>query len=152
MFGNARWGPSVTLWDARRCRPNVQNYQSTRDGCGRPKAWFRCGSSRISQSRFMISRLVRDWSDSPAQRLATQPRELCRRCAPTPTESGRPFPKPQGGAWNSAHDQGCGKCGEDPEACNRSLTATARTYSLGRLPSGGAYCRPNRRSGLRRSG
>ena len=28
--------------------------------CGFPKAWFRCGSSSASQSRFIISRLVRD--------------------------------------------------------------------------------------------
>jgi len=27
-----------------------------RDCCGSPKAWFRCGSSRTSQSRFMVSR------------------------------------------------------------------------------------------------
>ena len=26
--------------------------------CGSPKAWFRCGSSRTSQSHFMVSRLI----------------------------------------------------------------------------------------------
>jgi len=34
-----------------------------RDCCGSPKARFRCGSSRTSQSRVMVSRLVRDWSE-----------------------------------------------------------------------------------------
>jgi hypothetical protein len=31
--------------------------------CGFPKAWFRCGSSSTSQSRFMVSRLVCEWSE-----------------------------------------------------------------------------------------
>ena len=31
--------------------------------CGFPKAWFRCGSSSTSQSRFMVCRLVCEWSE-----------------------------------------------------------------------------------------
>ena len=31
--------------------------------CRFPKAWFRCGSPSTSQSRFMASRLVREWSE-----------------------------------------------------------------------------------------
>jgi hypothetical protein len=39
--------------------PNVN-----RKFCGSPKAWLRCGSSRTSRSRLMVSRSVRDRSET----------------------------------------------------------------------------------------
>ena len=53
-----RCSPAVNRRPARPQRRRGYGPNDIREFCGMPKAWFRCGSSRTSQSRAMTSRSV----------------------------------------------------------------------------------------------
>ena len=58
LLPNAGMALAAYLGVEEHQRPELRN--GFREFCGSPNALFKCGSSRTSQSRFMVSRLVRD--------------------------------------------------------------------------------------------